>query len=163
MLLLSSFRAPILSFRPAFVRLSAMSKPGLTRLARRKGFQCMHSYAVKDWSVEQNREVFGACFTPHGHGHNYELEAYFEGPIDPVTGMIVNLSLVDQWLAEVIQPLDGKHLNHEVPEFLGKVPTTEALAQFLCVKLQAKPQGEGLKLFKLRLYEYEDLWVDVWP
>ena len=134
-----------------------------TRLARRKAFQCMHRYALEQWTDQHNREVFGACFTPHGHGHNYEIEAYFEGPVDPLTGMIVNLADVDQWLSEVVQPLNAKHLNFELPEFQKKVPTTENLALYLQDKLNAKLASSQVTLFKLRLYESDDLWVDVWP
>jgi 6-pyruvoyltetrahydropterin/6-carboxytetrahydropterin synthase len=134
-----------------------------TRLARRKAFQCMHLYKVEQFSEAQNRKTFGACFTPHGHGHNYEMEAYFEGPVDPVTGMIVNLADVDQWLDEAVRPLVDKHLNFEVAEFREQVPTTENLAQFLKSKLQARLNGSPVHLFKLRLYESEDLWVDIWP
>jgi 6-pyruvoyltetrahydropterin/6-carboxytetrahydropterin synthase len=138
-----------------------MSRP-LTRLARRKSFQSMHFYANPVWTAERNAQEFGACFTPHGHGHNYELEAYFEGAVDPVSGMIVNLADVDSLLASAVAPLDGKHLN-SLPEFKEHVPTTEALAGWLTGKLQASMKFPGVKLVKVRLYEYEDLWVDVWP
>jgi 6-pyruvoyltetrahydropterin/6-carboxytetrahydropterin synthase len=135
----------------------------LTRLARRKSFQCMHRYAVADWTPEKNAGVFGACFTPTGHGHNYELEAFFEGPIDPVTGMIANLVDVDRMLGDLLEPLDGKHLNEEVPEFKTAVPTTEAIANYLAAKLIKLNKLNGVRIVKLRLFEYEDLWVDVWP
>lgn len=135
----------------------------LTRLARRKSFQCLHRYNVDQWTSEQNQQNFGACFTPTGHGHNYEVEAHFEGPIDPVSGMILNLVDADLILQKVVGPLDGKHLNFEVPEFKNKVPTTEALATFLAAEIQRTLDIPGVKLAKLRLYEYDDLWVDVWP
>ena len=48
---------------------------------------------------------------PYGHGHNYELEAYFSGPVDPVTGMIANLADVDQWLRATVASVSGKHLD----------------------------------------------------
>lgn len=134
-----------------------------TTLARRRDFSCNHRYEVRAWTEAQNREVFGACFTPNGHGHNYELEVYLSGAVDTQSGMILNLVEVDAILSEVIKPVAGKHLNFEVAEFKDKVPTTELLAQFLferCQKLFANTRG---RLVKLRLYEYEDLWVDVWP
>lgn len=135
----------------------------LTRLARRKPFQCMHRYAREAWSEERNRSEFGACFTPHGHGHNYELEVYFEGKPDAESGMIVNLADVDRLLNSVIEPLQGKHLDLEIPEFKAKVPTTEVLAEWLAQKLLKKMDFPGVWLVKIRLYECEDLWVDVWP
>jgi 6-pyruvoyltetrahydropterin/6-carboxytetrahydropterin synthase len=137
----------------------------LTRIARRRGFQCLHRYEVKDWPEDRNLAEFGACFTPHGHGHNYELEAYFEGTIDKVTGMIVNLADIDRMLETVIAPLEGKHLNFEVTEFKDTVPTTEVLAEYLSDKLfrTMKSTHRELRLVKIRLFESEDLWVDVWP
>jgi 6-pyruvoyltetrahydropterin/6-carboxytetrahydropterin synthase len=135
----------------------------LTRLARRTGFQCLHRYAVEKWPEERNALEFGACFTPHGHGHNYELEAYFEGPVDKQTGMIMNLAEVDAILKQTVEPLDGKHLNLEVPEFKNQVPTTEALALYLTSRLREAMKSSPVRLAKVRLYECEDLWVDVWP
>jgi 6-pyruvoyltetrahydropterin/6-carboxytetrahydropterin synthase len=137
----------------------------LTRLARRRSFQCLHRYEVKDWSEQKNLTEFGACFTPHGHGHNYEIEAYFEGHVDKTTGMILNLADVDHLLEKVIAPIEGKHLNFEVPEFKNQVPTTEILAEYLSDKLfkAMKAAHKQLRLVKIRLFESEDLWVDVWP
>ncbi|MGE0526876.1 MAG: 6-carboxytetrahydropterin synthase [Bdellovibrionales bacterium] len=135
-----------------------------TRLARRRGFQCLHRYQVEDWPAEKNREIFGACFTPGGHGHNYSLEVYLEGVPDPVTGMILNLADLDRVLADVLSAVEGKRLHDEVPQLQGRVPTTENLAEFLFAQLQSRcgRLAEGVRLVKIRLYEYEDLWVDVW-
>ncbi len=135
----------------------------VTRLARRKAFQCLHRYDVRDWSAAKNREIFGACFTPNGHGHNYELEVYLEGPVASDSGMVANLADVDRWLDQVLAPLNGRHLNREVPAFKNRVPTTEAVALYLTEELQRSLKFEHVKLAKVRLYEYDDLWVDVWP
>ena len=135
----------------------------LTRLARRKGFQCMHRYANSRWSEERNQTEFGACFTPHGHGHNYECEVYFEGEVNRETGMIVNLVDVDQLLGKVLNPLDGKHLNFEIDDFKERIPTTENIALWISDQLMRNFRIPGVRLVKVRLYEYEDLWVDVWP
>jgi 6-pyruvoyltetrahydropterin/6-carboxytetrahydropterin synthase len=133
----------------------------VTRLARRRGFQCLHKYVVPEWTDSANSSVFGACFTPHGHGHNYELEIYIEGPMDPVTGMILNLTEVDLILKEAVQPLEGKQINLEVPALSGQVPTTERLAHYLMNRLQAQFVSP-VRLVKIRLFEYENLWVDLW-
>ncbi len=137
----------------------------LTRLARRRGFHCLHRYEVKDWTTDRNELEFGACFTPNGHGHTYELEAYFEGPVDPLTGMIVNIADIDKMLAASLEPIEGKHLNFEVPEFKDTVPTTEVLAEYLMNRLfkSMKKSFKGLRLVKVRLFESDSLWVDVWP
>lgn len=135
----------------------------LTRLSRRRSFQCMHRYAREAWSEERNKSEFGACFTPHGHGHNYEIEAVFEGTPDKETGMVVNLADVDLLLNSVIRPLEGKHLSLEVQDFKDLMPTTEVLAEWIAKQMIKKMEFKDVRLAKVRLYECEDLWVDVWP
>lgn len=135
-------------------------KPAV-RLARRIHFSCGHRYFSPQLSEDENRKTFGACYTEFGHGHNYTLEAFVEGPIDPVTGMIVNLSEVDAILKKITDPLDHHHLNYDVPAFRDTVPTTENIARYLYHEMeQSLARDQSLRLHKVRLYEYDDLWVD---
>lgn len=135
--------------------------PPIARLARRVYFSSAHRYHSPALSEEENKSVFGSCYSPYGHGHNYILEAYFEGPIDPTTGMVINLSQVDEILKEVVQPLDHHHLNFDVDYFKNRVPTTENIAIYCHDKINEHLKGlQNLKLFKVRLFEGEDLWVD---
>ena len=128
------------------------------QLIRRVHFSSGHRYFNKNWSEEKNKEVFGLCYSSHGHGHNYILETYLSGSVQPETGMIMNLRDVDYFLKEVISPLDHKFLNEEVREFREKVPTTENIAQYCFDKLSEKLTS--VHLDKVRLFETEDLWVD---
>lgn len=134
--------------------------PPRVRLARRAHFSCGHRYFAPSLSEKENREIFGSCYSEHGHGHNYIVEGYFEGPIDPITGMILNLSEIDAILKAVIEPLDHHHLNFDVPYFAERVPTTENLAQYIYQEMSARLQHPNVKLRGVRLYEYEDLWAD---
>ncbi len=113
-------------------------------------------------SEAENQATFGACFTQHGHGHNYTLETSVSGPIDPETGMILNLSTLDNFLKTAITSIDGKHLNYEVPEFKKKVPTTENLLLYLKEKLEplVKAESPNVEFCKIRLYEDPSLWVE---
>lgn len=133
-----------------------------SRLARRVYFSCGHRYYQPKWSDEENRKVYGSLYSPNGFGHNFCLEAFFEGPVDPVTGMVVNLRDVDEWLKAVTQPLDHHFLNDDVPFFKHLVPTVENIARFCFEELQLKVSQHQpqLKLFKVRLYESDDLWID---
>ena len=133
-----------------------------SRLARRIYFSCGNRYFQKQVSLEKNREYFGSVFTENGLGHNFCLEAFFEGPIDPVTGMIVNLDLVDQWLKDVTDPLDHHFLNDDIEFFQNHVPTTENVARYGFEGISGKIQAAGIAvhLFKLRVFESDDLWVD---
>ena len=134
----------------------------LAYLTRRATFSAAHRYWRHDWSEERNRAVFGACANPHGHGHNYVLEATVAGPIDPETGFCVDLGALDRVLHEaVVAPLDHQHINHAVPEFGpgGAVPTTENLLAWAWPRVRAR-LPEGATLRRLRLREDEALHVD---
>lgn len=79
-------------------------------------------------SPEENRETYGKCNNPHGHGHNYALEVTVSGPIEPTTGMICNLVDLDQCVQkEVLARYDLENLNI-LQEFAVTVPTTENLS-----------------------------------
>jgi 6-pyruvoyltetrahydropterin/6-carboxytetrahydropterin synthase len=131
-------------------------------LTRRVRFSAAHRYYRPEWSEERNREVFGACANPHGHGHNYVLEVTVAGEVDPETGFVMDLGELDAVLREeVVERLDHRHLNHEVERFGEgrEIPTTENLAKLIWEVLEGR-LGEG-RLTGLRLREDEDLWVEV--
>jgi 6-pyruvoyltetrahydropterin/6-carboxytetrahydropterin synthase len=136
-------------------------------IARRLMFSAAHFYRQESFSDEKNRETFGLCYTPHGHGHNYVIEAFIDGPIDPDTKLVVNLTDLDRVLREATEPLEHRHLNFDVPEFknssAGKIPTSENIALYLRDRIiKALPSlAPNLKLNRLRLYETDALWVEV--
>ena len=103
--------------------------------------------------------MFGKCNNPLGHGHNYTVEATVRGPINPTTGMVLDLKelkiLLEQ---EVIELMDHKVLNKEVPAFAAKIPTTENIAVEIWNLLAGKLDFG--KLHRVRLYETPDLFVD---
>lgn len=134
----------------------------LAYLTRRVTFSAAHRYWRDDWSDDRNREVFGACANPHGHGHNYALEAMVAGRIDEETGFSIDLGALDRALhAAVVEPLDHRHINHAVPEFGpgGRVPTTENLLVWAWPRVRDR-LPEGVRLHRLRLREDESLHVD---
>ncbi len=69
-----------------------MSAPGSVDVTRKVRFCAAHRYHREDWTPEKNREVFGACNNPYGHGHNYELEVTIRGSVDPLTGCLLYTS-----------------------------------------------------------------------
>ena len=58
---------------------------------RRYMLSASHRLHADSLSDEENRIAYGKCNNPHGHGHNYTIEVLTRGPIDPATGMVVNL------------------------------------------------------------------------
>jgi 6-pyruvoyltetrahydropterin/6-carboxytetrahydropterin synthase len=129
-------------------------------LTRKAEFSASHVCANPSWSEEQNRKVYGANANPHGHGHNYVLEVTVEGDPDPVTGMVFDLRDLKQILnEEVVEPMDHRFLNREVPPFDRVVPTTENLAIEIWNRMDARIQGV-VRLRTVRLYETPDLFVE---
>jgi 6-pyruvoyltetrahydropterin/6-carboxytetrahydropterin synthase len=128
-------------------------------LTRRTEFSASHYYHNPEFSAEENRRIFGKCNNPHGHGHNYTLEVTVKGEIDSKSGFVVDLKqLKDIMNREVIDALDHRHLNKEVPEFEHQVPTSENLAVAIWKRLQ--PKLSIARLHRVRLYETSDLFVD---
>jgi 6-pyruvoyltetrahydropterin/6-carboxytetrahydropterin synthase len=166
--------------------LSQSKSPPRVTVARRRLFSTAHFYAQRLFSEEDNRRHFGACFTPYGHGHNYVLEAFVEGPILAETGLVLNLTDLDRVLASVVAPLDHHHVNFDVPEFRlagdgasikgplvedrsvtepspNLVPTTENLLLYCRTRLlsELRRLSPALTLKRLRLFETDDLWVEL--
>jgi len=97
-------------------------------LGRRYRFSASHRLHVDGFSDERNREVFGKCNNPFGHGHNYWLEIVLSGAVDPTTGMVCNLVEIDEFAQRrLIAKFDHQNLN-TLPEFAALVPSTENLA-----------------------------------
>src|SRR5687768_10807850 len=95
-------------------------------ITRRADFSASHSCYNPNLSEQQNRDLYGEPADSHGHGHNYVIEVSIEGSPDPVTGMIVDLKVVKDIIqSRVIDPMDHRHLNHEVAPFDTLVPTAE--------------------------------------
>jgi 6-pyruvoyltetrahydropterin/6-carboxytetrahydropterin synthase len=128
-------------------------------VTRRAEFSASHFYHNPNLTPEENRRIFGKCNNPLGHGHNYTVEVTVAGPVNPTTGMVLDLkevkALVEQ---EVLQRMDHKFLNKEVPAFASKLPTTENIAVEIWNWLA--PKLLFGKLHQIRVYETPDLYAD---
>lgn len=132
------------------------------RMTRRVTFSSGHRYWIPALNDEENRARFGQWASPYNHGHNYKLDVTVAGTIDAETAMIVNIKTVDDVIKDrVISLFDGKSINDEIPHFHDKSTTTENIIVYI-----AKLLGEGAlpheaTLVELRLYEKEDLYVEL--
>jgi 6-pyruvoyltetrahydropterin/6-carboxytetrahydropterin synthase len=126
-------------------------------LTRRYRFAAAHRLHSVVLSEKENQSVYGKCNNPHGHGHNYVLDVTVAGPVDPATGMVVDLGLLDGMVErEVLERFDHKHLNLDVENFRNVVPTTENLCIEIYKLLRAKlesPGGRSTRLDRVRLEE----------
>jgi 6-pyruvoyltetrahydropterin/6-carboxytetrahydropterin synthase len=130
-------------------------------ITRKAEFSASHVCYNPSFPEEKNRELYGESATSHGHGHNYTLEVTLSGEPNAVTGMVVDLKLLkDVIQREVIDPMDHRHLNHEVPPFDRIVPTAENLAKEIWTRLDRHLTFQNARLHSVRLYETEDLCVE---
>ncbi len=123
---------------------------------RRFTFSAGHRYVVEAWSREENERAFGRLTVPHGH--NYTLDVTVRGPIDPETGMVIDLGELKAVVGElIIERFDHADLNAD-PAFRGRVPTTESIAIVVWDLLAPKLGSE--RLWQVRVWEDPTLYVD---
>jgi len=124
-------------------------------LTRRASFSASHRLWSEHFSEEENVALYEKCANPNGHGHNYVLEVTVRGRPDPKTGMVLNLTeLKDVMNKQVVDWVDHKHLNYDVPWLEGSIPTTEVLVVKFWGRLErAFPKG---LLYEVKLFETEN-------
>ncbi|MEM6642961.1 MAG: 6-carboxytetrahydropterin synthase [Bacteroidota bacterium] len=119
-------------------------------------FSAAHKLYNPKWSKEQNSEVFGACANENFHGHNFELIVSVIGTPDPETGIVISTArLSDLLYSEVIEQVDHKNLNLDVPFMKDKMTSCENLIVEFWGILAPKITeiSPNAVLHKLRLYE----------
>ena len=120
-------------------------------------FSASHRLHNPELSEGENHEIYGKCNNPGGHGHNYFLEVTVAGPVDPRTGMVVNLAEVDECVNRlVVERFDESSLN-QLPNFQHLVPTTENLCTEIYRVLKESwgqvPSAREARLERVRLEE----------
>ena len=131
-----------------------------TTLTKRMTFCAGHRLFNPGFSDEKNREIFGDCANPSGHGHNYVLEVTVSGEIDKETGMIINLKKMKSIIEdEIISKVDHRNLNIDVDFMKGVIPTTENFARKIWEILDKSFGGELLD--KVVLWESENNKIEV--
>jgi 6-pyruvoyltetrahydropterin/6-carboxytetrahydropterin synthase len=126
----------------------------IARVTRRVHFSAGHRLHNPNLSDDENRDTYGLCNNPTGHGHNYDLEVTVEGEVDPVTGYVMDLKRLKGLLErQVLSDIDHANLNLDVDWLAGVVPTTENLAVAIWRRLEAGLPG--VRLVAVRLWETE--------
>jgi 6-pyruvoyltetrahydropterin/6-carboxytetrahydropterin synthase len=134
-------------------------KECMVYLTRRAEFSASHLYHNPAFSADENRRMFGKCNNPNGHGHNYTLEVTVKGEVDARSGFVVDLKQLKEVMQhEVLDAMDHRFLNKEVPEFATRIPTTENLAIVIWERLA--PKLNLARLHRVRVYETPDLFAD---
>ena len=131
-------------------------------LTRRVTFSAAHVLRREEWDDARNESVFGIC--ARDDGHNYVLEVSVSGEPDPETGMVLNLRELDRVVREaIVEHVDHRHLNYDVPFLDGVVPTAENVALAFWERLDGRLEEwpSGARLSRLRLVESENNAVEL--
>ncbi len=126
-------------------------------VSRLEHFNAAHKLYNPNWSLAKNKEVFGPCANVNWHGHNFELITTVKGKPDPDTGFVIDLKQLSVLIREnIIDKVDHKNLNMDVPFMEGKMASTENLAiefwKILEPRIAKISEGRA-KLHSLKLYE----------
>ena len=130
-------------------------------ITRRETFNAAHKLWREDWSEEKNWEVFGKCSNKNWHGHNFAIYVTVKGKPSVDTGFVINLKDLSNILKEeVIEPLDHKNLNLDVPFLAGMLASTENMAIQIWERIKAPIADVGGELVKIKLIETENNYVE---
>lgn len=132
----------------------------ILHLTRKEHFNAAHRLWNNNWSEEKNFEEFGICSNPHFHGHNFDLHVTVKGSPDPDTGCIINLKILKKIIQkEIIEELDHKNMNLDVPWLSHCIPSIENVAVEIWKRLE-RALPEGVKLSKITLWETINNYVE---
>ncbi|MCB9196074.1 MAG: 6-carboxytetrahydropterin synthase [Flavobacteriales bacterium] len=129
-------------------------------VTRRERFNAAHQMFNPTWSDEKNEEVFGKCANKNWHGHNYELFVTVKGEPNLDTGYCVDLKKVSDIVkSDVIELLDHRNINLDVPFMKDKLASTENLTIEIWKILAPLIKNLGAELHEVKLYESENNFV----
>lgn len=133
----------------------------LVYLTRRERFNAAHRLYNPHWSEEKNQEIFGKCANKNWHGHNYEIFVTVAGEPDAQTGCVLDLKDLSTLIKDkVIEPLDHKNLNLDVPFMQDKMASTENLCIEVWKLLEPEIAQLNSRLHSIRIHETENNYVE---
>lgn len=110
-----------------------------TAVFRKANFNSAHRLTNPNYSEEKNNEIFGLCNNPNFHGHNYDLIVKVVGDVDPETGYVIDMKILNDYIqSEVIERFDHRNLNLDTIEFKNLNPTAENIARVIYDLLRKK-------------------------
>ena len=130
-------------------------------ITRRESFNAAHKLFREDWSEEKNWEVFGKCSNHNWHGHNFTIYVTVKGIPNEDTGFVMNLKDLSRIIKEeVVEPLDHKNLNLDVPFLKGMLASTENVVIQVWDRMKEPIAIAGGELVKIKLVETENNFVE---
>lgn len=126
-------------------------------VCRKEYFSAAHRLYNPEWTAQENEDCFGICANPNSHGHNFTLTTKVRGIPDPATGCVMDLKVLGGLIRKhIIEQVDGRHLNDEVPFLKDKIPSCEVVVMTfweILAPLIEEASGGRARLYKLELHE----------
>jgi 6-pyruvoyltetrahydropterin/6-carboxytetrahydropterin synthase len=122
-------------------------------VTRRSHFNSAHKLYNPKWSKEENEACFGKCANENWHGHNFELFVTIKGRPSIDSGFVMDLKQLKVIVErEIVETLDHKNLNVDVPYLKDVLPSIENIVIAIWERLTPH-LPEDVKLHKIRLTE----------
>ncbi len=129
-------------------------------LTRQEHFNAAHKLYNPAWTPDKNEAVFGVCANQNWHGHNYDLYVTIKGEPDADTGFVYDVKKLSILIREqVVDKLDHRNLNLDVPFMKGMMCSTENLAVAIWNELSPHLPA-GVQLHCIKLYETARIYVE---
>ena len=123
-------------------------------LTRRYEFPAAHLLVHPSFSDEENRRVYGKCANPNGHGHDYGVEVTVSGPVDAVSGRIIEPGVLDAIFDERVHSRFAHRTLNDDRAFRDRVPTAENIARVIHEELApAIASHSTARLVRVRIVE----------
>ncbi len=136
---------------------NSVTRSAALLISRRESFNAAHQLCDPDLSEDENRRLFGKCMNVHGH--NYMIDVVMGGDVNPSTGYVMDLKrLSDLIYHEIIEHVDHRNLNTDVPWLAGRIPTAENLATVFWDRLE--PHLPFGTFRSVRVWETEKNWAE---
>jgi 6-pyruvoyltetrahydropterin/6-carboxytetrahydropterin synthase len=105
------------------------TRPEIVTACRKVHFNATHRLHNTNWPDEMNEKVFGKCNNENYHGHNYDLIVRVTGPVNPETGYVIDLKILNDIIRQyIVERYDHKNLYLDVEDFKYLNPSAENIA-----------------------------------
>ena len=116
-------------------------------ISKKFGFDSAHRLWADNQSDVDNVTLFGKC--ARMHGHTYQLEVFVEGPIDEITGMVLNYADLTKIVKPIVDRLDHQILN----EIFDHLTTAELMVETIASWIEGAMDHAPFVLWTTKLVE----------
>jgi 6-pyruvoyltetrahydropterin/6-carboxytetrahydropterin synthase len=136
--------------------MAADGRTYIVSMTRSLSISAAHRLYSTQLSEDENKSLYGKCYNPNGHGHNYTVDVTVKGEVDPITGMVMDLQELKKAMEMAItDQLDHKNIDKDVPYFRDSkiVSTTENVAVYIWNELEKTLGSHKHLLYKVVVHE----------